>query len=666
MMATTIAALVGAHVASEPPERIVVTETREERRLVDTPGAVTRFESDEVRDVDSQHVQELLNRAPGVFLNRGSGREHLTAIRSPVLTSGAGAGSFLFLEDGVPLRAAGFANINGLFESVTEFASGVEVTRGPGSALYGSNAVHGLVNVLSPAPAGDENRLRASTGSFDRSTAKLETAFAIGDARGLAGFSASHEGGWRAAAGLDEQKALVRLDAGFGGWATVTTATFTNLNQETAGFVTGRDAYRDPALRRANENPEAFRDARSARFQSRWKREFDEGAAVSVTPFARWNEMRFLQHFLPSKALEESGHHSAGVLTAVAWNPSPGTQTTLGADLEVTSGWLTETQALASFGSFPQGVHYDYDVDALVAAGYGRFERRLTPTLTAVVEARAEAVRYDYETAAPPGTSGRFLVPESRADVFGLFTPKAALIWNTGRNGAAYGRFARGQRAPQTSDLYRLQAGQSGEGAGVETLDSWEAGWRGAVGEVELDVAVYAMRKTGYFFRDADGLNVSNGVTRHRGVEIAADAPLGAGFAVRTRASYARHTYDFDRLVKLNVTESIRKGDDFDTAPRWTANTALTWAPTAATHLGFEWVHVGAYFTDAANTQSYPGHDVLNVRGEWRLTADATVFGAVRNVLDAAYAERADFAFGNERYFPGEDRAFTIGIDARF
>ena len=34
------------------------------------------------------------------------------------------------------------------FEGALELASGAEVTKGPGSVLYGSNAVHGLVNIL--------------------------------------------------------------------------------------------------------------------------------------------------------------------------------------------------------------------------------------------------------------------------------------------------------------------------------------------------------------------------------------------------------------------------------------------------------------------------------------------------------------------------------------
>ena len=45
-----------------------------------------------------------------------SGQEHLIAIRSPVLTGGAGQGSFLILENGVPTRSPAFGNVNSLIE----------------------------------------------------------------------------------------------------------------------------------------------------------------------------------------------------------------------------------------------------------------------------------------------------------------------------------------------------------------------------------------------------------------------------------------------------------------------------------------------------------------------------------------------------------------------
>ena len=95
--------------------------------------------------------------APGSSAARE--QESLPAIRSPVLTGPGSCGSFLMLEDGIPIRPAGFCNVNELFEIDTEQAAAMEVVRGPSSALYGANGLHGTLNFLLPQP-GSAARLR--------------------------------------------------------------------------------------------------------------------------------------------------------------------------------------------------------------------------------------------------------------------------------------------------------------------------------------------------------------------------------------------------------------------------------------------------------------------------------------------------------------------------
>ena len=51
------------------------------------------------------------------------------------------------------MRSPGFGNVNGLMESIIEIGEKSEVIRGPGSTLYGSNAIHGLMNVITPKPS---------------------------------------------------------------------------------------------------------------------------------------------------------------------------------------------------------------------------------------------------------------------------------------------------------------------------------------------------------------------------------------------------------------------------------------------------------------------------------------------------------------------------------
>ena len=130
---------------------IVVTGQRRQQPALAYSGNIERLDGDIVDDVRHQHIYQLMTRVAGVWVSRGSGQEHLTAIRSPVLTGAGSCGAFLFLENGIPIRPAGFCNVNQLFEIAAGQARSIEVIRGPGNALYGSNALHGIINVLMPA-----------------------------------------------------------------------------------------------------------------------------------------------------------------------------------------------------------------------------------------------------------------------------------------------------------------------------------------------------------------------------------------------------------------------------------------------------------------------------------------------------------------------------------
>ena len=263
-----------------------MTAERRPEPLLTHPGSASSLEAFDVDRLNAEHPAEILNRLPGVYIHRGNGQEHLTAIRSPVLTGGAGAGSFLFLEDGVPLRAAGFSNVNGLFEAPTELAERIEVVRGPGSALYGSNAVHGLINVIPRGPGDERNGfLEVSAGSFERQDGRAFVARGASGAGAALGVNFAHEGGYISDAGLDQQKAVLRVETPAGAGQIRATLSGSNLNQETAGFVRGGDAYKDRSLSRTNPNPEAYRDAKSIRLAVAYERPVRKDSTLTITPF---------------------------------------------------------------------------------------------------------------------------------------------------------------------------------------------------------------------------------------------------------------------------------------------------------------------------------------------------------------------------------------------
>ncbi len=644
-----------------PLNEIVVTTNRRGAALAEIPNNIARLNAAEITFLASDHLSETLNRIPGMNIQRGNGQEHLTSMRSPVLTSGAGAGSFLYLEDGVPLRAAGFANVNGLFEAHSEIAGGVEIVRGPGSAFYGSNAVHGLINVLTPSSRAEHSTLDVSVGSFERLQMNATTSQTRGATGFFGGLTLTHEGGYRQHAGLDQQKITLRSDWDKGDKRLTFTLSGHNLNQETAGFIEGPDAYKDSELARSNPNPEAYRYTRALRTALRYEQDITETLTLAVTPYARWNEMEFLMHFLPSQALEENGHYSFGAQNTLYWDFGEN-RFILGADVEWTKGTLKEEQFIDTvFGTFTKGLHYDYDVEALVGALYAHGEWQTTEDLRVIAGLRVEATEYDYDNKTSADVVGRFRRAADRRDTFVTVTPKLGLVYQLNRNNALFANYARGARAPQTTDAYRLQIKQVVGEIDEEELDSFEIGARGQVGNTTYQVAAYAMRKKNFFFRDAAGFNVTDGKTRHWGVEADVITQLCDTLSLGIGAAYARHIYDFS-----NTASGVVDGNDVDTAPRFTANTRLTWTPREDIRTELEWVHMGDYYTDPANAHRYDGHDLVNVRASWEVKEGVEIFGAVRNLTNTDYAERADFAFSDERYFPGEERAGEIGIRLRF
>ncbi|MEE4210134.1 MAG: TonB-dependent receptor, partial [Parvularcula sp.] len=110
----------------------------------------------------------------------------------------------------------------------------------------------------------------------------------------------------------------------------------------------------------------------------------------------------------------------------------------------------------------------------------------------------------------------------------------------------------------------------------------------------------------------------------------------------------------------------INDGDLVDTAPKTLASVRLNWRPTDEWRAEATLTHVGEYATDAANTQFYEGHDILDLRLSRQIAERVRITGILRNATDRRYARRADYAFGNARYFPGEERAGEVVLEATF
>ena len=663
------AAALGHSDADETISELVVTSQRRGQPRLMHAGNIERLDATVIADIQHHHVHELLTRVSGVWITRAGGQEHLTAIRSPVLTGGGSCGAFLFLEDGIPIRPAGFCNVNSLFEINTEQADSIEVIRGPGNALYGSNALHGIINVLMAMPGPGRLPLASlEIGANDFYRVRADLPFAE-DSRWLAAVVYANDGGFRDDSGHRQGKLHAKRSWALNDSELTVGFTATDLDQDTAGFILGEDAYRDPAVNRSNPNPEAFRQASSQRLYGIWTRKLDR-FELDLRPYARHSDMRFLQHFLPGQPLEENGHVSAGLITTATFGDA-NHRTVVGVDIEWSDMFLQQSQDGPTEGSAflvetrPEGAHYDFDVTSFGVAPYVQTEHAVNDRLTIAAGLRIDYLRYDYNNSMLTGNTrddgsvcgfGGCLYsrPANRTDDFTNVAPKLSLTYRLNESSTVFTTLSRGFRAPQISELYRLQSGQQLADLDSERIDAIEIGVRTERQNVSADIALFAMRKRNSIFRDAEGFNVTGARSEHRGIEVAADWQLHPDWFLAVDASYARHTYDFNTVALRG--ETFIAGRDVDTAPRWLSSIELQYLPSDAVNISLQWTAIGQYYLDAENQFRYPGHSVANLRVGVRLSSTLDLVLRLNNLSDRDIADRADYAFGNYRYFPGRGR----------
>ncbi len=669
------------------PTDIVVTGMRDARSGARTPASVARIGEETISAISPKHQAEVLNTSPGVYVQRGSGAESLGAIRSPVLTGAGACGAFLMAEDSLPIRPVGFCNLNEMFELNYEQASVIEVLRGPGSALFGASAVHGIVNVLTPRTLDVPGlSVGAEVGSDSFRRATFAASGHRDSGRGLAAYGTwTRAPGWREASGVDEGKLNLAADTPLGAGELRLRASGTVLNQETAGFIQGYESYRDEDIAKSNPNPEAFRDASSARVALHWDAQdvLGESGDISLAALYRRSRMDFLQHFLIGKPLEHNAQTSY-FLSGSASFPFRRLTARIALDAETASSELTEFQpgpatdgAPAANAIRPAGYHYDYTVDSWTLGTTASLEFRISDRFTATAALRADRTNYDYDNrmidgntaddGVPcPGAGCLYSRPADRGDTFDNLAPRITFAWQPDARNLVYLNGSTGFRPPEMTELYRLQRQQTEADLDSEELESVELGWKFRDARLSFDLALFAMNKDNVILRETNGFYVGNGSTRHRGIEYQLEfqpGPAGVNLRAKLAGTIANHEYTFSRAIEGG--ETIVAGNEVDTAPRNLHSLDLE-VPLGADGnwtLGTTTYYVGSYYLDAANTARYSGHDVTNLRVGWNAPGDFRLALRVDNVFDQAYADRADFAFGNYRYFPARGRAVFLSAE---
>ena len=652
---------------------VVVTATREEERKAEVPANVGVVTAAEIQDTRPHHPAEIVNRVPGAMVVDLGGEGNVVMLRQPINY----AAVYGFLEDGIPIRSTGFFNHNALYEINVPGAERIEVFKGPATALYGSDAIAGVFNVLTrPASATPDVEMFAEGASYGYARF-LGTASNTWGANGVrADANVTRFDGWRDQAHYDRWSGTLRWDATRSPRSHLRTVlAVSNIDSPGDG---GSDVSRAEFDSRAtiNYTPIAFRKVEAVRLSSAYEVGSDR-SLFSATAYARHNRLQLLPFWQLTydPQVWDSHNNSVGLMLKYRRDLAPGTSLVAGADADYSPGHRVEDEILPTqdpngiFTSYAVGVRqYDYDVTFHGVSPYVQLEASPTPGLHVSAGARFDAVGYDYTNGLSVDSTSSHRRPASTTVTFTHFSPKLGVSYEFTRALSVFAAYRHGFRVPSEDQLFVQGSAENTVDLHPVQANSYEAGVRAQTGRLALEASVYTMEMRDDILTFYDTLTFTSqtsnaGKTRHRGVEAGLGVVLPASLRLDASYSYMQHRY----IEWLTATGTDFGGNDMESGPRDLGNVRLTWAPPRLGSVSLEWAHVGRYYTEPTNQHEYGGYDLLNLYLTTKLWRSVSLVGRFNNVTDAVYAVTASFnpfipPAEQERFTPGQPRSMYLGV----
>ena len=155
--------------AEEPEVTVVVTAERTPQPVSESISSATVITAKDIREQGAQTVADVMRLVPGLTL-RQSGQPGAAA---KVKIRGTDSEQTLVLVDGQRVTSSAFIDGMDLSKFPVTDVSRIEVIRGPVSSLYGSEAIGGVINIITKQSAGSGGDATLSFGDNGRTERTL-------------------------------------------------------------------------------------------------------------------------------------------------------------------------------------------------------------------------------------------------------------------------------------------------------------------------------------------------------------------------------------------------------------------------------------------------------------------------------------------------------------
>jgi outer membrane receptor protein involved in Fe transport len=644
-------------------QRVISTASRLDEDLLRVPFLATVVDRVQMDAAGAKTLEDALRTVPG--LQHGTQGNYFTRFETRGLRD---TQDVLVLIDGVPLRVLqGNSDVTLLAPDLVER---VEFIKGPASAVYGKNAIGGVVQFfLKPQSAGGSASLTA--GSFGRKDGSVRQRWDMGtDAHVFAGAAYSHVDGFQRGTPRQQSAAVLSADVKLASnWTSGAQVYASKVNADRGSIIplaNGQPMF--GLTQRGNfAIPGVYIEGEFVSLA--WKNEVRLAPGLSVqhiSSFARYD--RLFQGgitIVPPPAAVTKGYSETDtadrgffhdlalqhrLVGAAGWSST----TLLGVNLE--SGW--QDQASPTFSNAPtyRGPNYDTPVSNVVndprgirgAITASRFDQQVH---SVYVQNRLErgvlglttGLRHDRFEQSLQRSDTPVVARQEAART----SPRVGLDWQLGAAaGGQHASFA------NWTEGFRPQAVALNTRNGVvvpallmpERTRSLEAGVKGRADDDRwsYQLSLFQADKIDgqrSFRTGPDTFIFSNATSRVKGLESQVQWRLA-----RDWSGYAHYTWqdarllDFQTFTAAGAPSTNFAGYRVRMSARHLAGLGVTWSQ-GPWSLGASANHVGSRFLrdNVVNPQLLPSYTVANLVGTWRATPMLTLQAGIDNLGNAYY-----------------------------
>ncbi len=656
--------------AFKPLSTVIVTGNKLLQKRTEAPIAISIISHQTIEKANASRIDFLLNKVSGVYMPSIGGEQHMMSIRQPISLKGL----YLYLEDGLPIRTSGLFSSNALIEINTSNINTIELIKGPASALYGAEAIGGVVNFIStPVPTIQLASIRSQINSTGLK--KLELQYG----------TPNPKGGWMISASVTDQRngileysdfnknaISIKKDFKFSKkLSSYQTLQYIHYYTQMTGSV---DSIHFVNKDFSSLQSFTFRKLDILRWRQHFKQEWNSNSTTQFNILYRNNTMdQNPTYSIASTAKSNkfkgqinSNHFDAFVFDLQQqWNiPYLKSKIIVGGYWDITKQDLIanyidilKDTILNKYTSYtrktPDSLLTSYQTKINNKAIYINYLGTISNALKFNMAFRFDKFEYAFNNLIASGTPSSF-------NNFSHWTPKLGLTYNKKQIGT-YINYSQGFVPPQITEIYNTVKVPY---LLPQQFSNYEIGSWFQVKNLYGEVSLYQLNGQNEIIsvRQPDGVNLNQnaGSTKHIGIEYQLKYKINSAIQLEWNATNAKHAYN--KTIIKGVTVD---GNRMNAAPSFLSNASLYLKLNRKLNSSLEWHHQSKYFMDETNATVYPGFNLLHIKINYAIGKNA-IWLHVLNATNAYYSTMATKNFSAKgssaySYYIGEPRTIAIG-----